>query len=159
MGIFIAGFWVLGLNFTFFQRILRRILPYRYARYMTSEGFSNASILVGVFGAILFLLVWFFMNDSERDICIEKCYIGNWMFTLNMCFFGLNLAIEAGARMAALFGPYLICLIPQMIDEIKDSERRRWLITIIVMLSFMQFVARLLINNIGGTMPYQFFWT
>lgn len=151
--------WLIGLNFNRAAFLLQTLLPHRYARYLSGGDFSIASVLVGVFNGVLFLAVWLMMNQTERSEAMPKLNLGIWLFTLNLCFFGLNLSMEAGARLAALFGPYITCLIPQMIACIKQRERRAWTILGVSVLSFLQFVVRLSINNIGGTMPYQFFWS
>lgn len=150
---------VLGLNISFFSMWLIRYLPYRYGRYLYDQEFSPVSILVGAFGLVLFMIVWCAMDREERTSVFSELKTGSWMFVLNMCFFGINLGIEAGARMAALFGSYIICFIPQMLNLIKSEEFRKRVEVVIVLICFIQYAARLMINNIGGTMPYIFFWS
>ena len=70
----------------------------------------------------------------------------------------LNLGLASAARMAALFGPYLIVLLPRMLEYINCPRRRAATIQWLAVAAGLQYVLRLLINNIGGTMPYQFFW-
>lgn len=152
-------FSVFGLNFGRIGGFFQQFLPDRYARYLIGEDFSISSILVGVFCLLLYLLIWFLMDADEHSRSITELPIGYWMFALNLCFFGLNLGIEAGARIAALFGPYIICFIPQLLERINDLKRRASVTRCIVVISFLQFAARLMINNIGGTMPYCFFWS
>lgn len=159
MLILVAVSSLLGLNFSTVGAFLSSFLPYRYARYLTGADFNIRSVLVGVFSAVLYLMVLWFMNASERSKATQTLTVGNWMFTLNLCAFGLNLGIEAGARLAALFGPYIIYLIPQMLECIESPKQRALAAKCIVVVSFLQFAARLMINNIGGTMPYQFFWS
>lgn len=154
--VFFAG---LGLNLSTIGLLIKGYLPARYARYLSGGDFSLASMLVGVFTLILFFVVRYFMTTNEFDTALERLPIGKWMFALNICFYGLNLGMEAGARLAGLFWPYMICFFPQMIGMIESTERRKWAIRCVVWLSFVQFILRLQINNIGGTMPYHFFWT
>lgn len=155
----IVSFAFVGLNLSFVAHKISFLLPYQYARYLSGKSFSISSVLVGVFSAVLLLVVRYFMSDAEWTQATQALPIGTWMFTLNMCFFGINLGMEAGARLAALFGPYAICYLPQMITQIQN-KRRRYLATIFVFgASFLQYVIRLKINNIGGTMPYHFFWS
>lgn len=158
MVLLIAVSCLVGLKFDILVSMFGAILPSRYTRYLIDSSFSLKSILVGVFSAVLCGLVSCFMNRNERETVMDKLSVGNWMFVLNMCFFGINLGIEAGARVAALFGPYMICYIPQMINEIESPQRRKTVIWLVVAVSFIQYVIRLQINNIGGTMPYLFFW-
>lgn len=138
--------------------LFKSYLPKRYAGYLSSGDFSLSSILVGVFELFLFLLLWVQMNRKEKEGLIINRQIGGWMLMLNMCAFGLNFGIEAGSRIAALFGPYLICYVPQMIFCMEDKKKRKRATVLVAVICFAQYVVRLRINNIGGTMPYLFFW-
>ena len=89
---------------------------------------------------------------------VNECSIGVTMFVLNMCLFSLTLSLKYAARGAALFGPYLIILLPQMLERIESRGRRTLVKAVVVLVCGCQYIMRLCINNIGGTMPYQFFW-
>lgn len=85
--------------------------------------------------------------------------IGVWMLMLEMLFFCIGYDVAAATRMAALFGPYLIIFIPRLIESgIESKSVRLNVIALVMVLSGMQYIVRLQINNIGSTMPYQFFW-
>lgn len=84
--------------------------------------------------------------------------IGVWMLMLEMLFFCIGYDVAAETRMAALFGPYLIIFIPRLIETgIESKSMRLNVIALVMVLSGMQYIVRLQINNIGSTMPYQFF--
>ena len=53
---------------------------------------------------------------------------------------------------------YLIVLLPRRLEYINCPPRRAATIQWLAVAAGLQYVLRLLINNIGGTMPYQFFW-
>ena len=80
------------------------------------------------------------------------------MLVVNLCFFGLNIGLGYASRMAALFGPYIIILIPRLLTLIPDRVRRMDTARLLMALCFVQYVLRMCINNIGGSMPYTFFW-
>ena len=85
--------------------------------------------------------------------------IGVWMLMLEMLFFCIGYDVAAATRMAALFGPYLIIFIPRLIETgIESKSVRLNVIALVMVLSGMQYIVRLQINNIGSIMPYQFFW-
>lgn len=85
--------------------------------------------------------------------------IGVWMLMLEMLFFCIGYDVAAATRMVALFGPYLIIFIPRLIETgIESKSVRLNVIALVMALSGMQYIVRLQINNIGSTMPYQFFW-
>lgn len=73
-------------------------------------------------------------------------------------FFGLNIGLGSAARMAALFGPYIILYIPELLECVSDPERKEKLTMLIVIGCGCQYIARLMLNNIGGTMPYRIFF-
>ena len=90
---------------------------------------------------------------------LECEVIGVWMLMLEMLFFCIGYDVAAATRMAALFGPYLIIFIPRLIETgIESKSVRLNVIALVMVLSGMQYIVRLQINNIGSTMPYQFFW-
>ena len=80
------------------------------------------------------------------------------LLTINLCFFGLNIGLDDASRMAGMFGPYLVILIPQMLTLIPNRIRRANVTQLLVLLCGIQYVLRMCINNIGGSMPYAFFW-
>ena len=81
------------------------------------------------------------------------------MFILEMFFFCIGFDVSSATRMAALFGPYLIVFIPCLIDKGIESENVRFnVIFFVVILTGVQYIIRLQINNIGSTLPYRFFW-
>ena len=108
---------------------------------------------------VIVAVVIFFTEKRDRAKMFERVAIGVWMLVLEMLFFCIGYDVAAATRMAALFGPYLIIFIPRLIKTgIKTKNMRLNVITLIVIMSGVQYIARLQINNIGLTMPYQFFW-
>lgn len=135
-----------------------KLVPNRFDKYLAANSDRGEALLVGVFYAGLVLLVWFLMTKREHGLVMAECHVGMTMFVLNMCLFCLTFSLKYAARAAALFGPYLIILLPQMLDKIQSPGRRKLVKTAVVLLCGCQYVMRLCINNIGGTMPYRFFW-
>ena len=75
-------------------------------------------------------------------------------------FFCVGYDVSAATRMAALFGLYMVLLLPNMLEMgIRSDKKRLVVIAIIIVLTGAQYVLRLKINNIGTKMPYQFFWS
>ena len=80
------------------------------------------------------------------------------MFLLNLCCFALSFGIGYAARIAALFGPYIILFLPQMLDVMESRSKKKMIGLLLVLICGCQYILRLCVNNIGGTMPYTFFW-
>lgn len=148
----------IGLNFNLFRSFILNILPYSIGKYFENPNLKPEMLIVGLFYLLLVGMILIFMNRDERNQVAERFSVGLWMFTLNLCCFGLNLGVNAAARMAALFGPYIILFIPQLLGSIRSSRRRRQITVLVVLGCGAQYVLRMMINNIGGTMPYEFFF-
>jgi len=86
--------------------------------------------------------------------------LGIWMFVANIFFFCLGYDVLYTARIAVLFGPYLIILIPNLLGKgIKPDSKRLNAIAITMILTGVGYIIRLKINNNGSTMLYLFFWS
>lgn len=149
---------VIGLGFPLVMPVLKAVLPAGLTRYFTSSHSKMESVIVGVFYLMLFLLVYILMNKRERRMMFERCHLGVTMFVLNLCCFALSFGIGYAARIAALFGPYIILFLPQMLDVMESRSKKKMIGLLLVLICGCQYILRLCVNNIGGTMPYTFFW-
>ena len=147
-----------GLVFPLIAPVLRSFLPYSITRYFVSTNSKLEAVVVGLFYLVLFLMVLYFMNRQQRQKVFSECSMGLTMFTLNLSCFGLSFGVGYAARAAALFGPYMLLFIPQMLQRIENPDKRRAVSAMVVLVCGCQYVLRMLINNIGGTLPYSFFW-
>lgn len=148
----------IGINFQLIGPIIRKLLPLGLEKYFTSSNDKAEALMVGLMYAAIVGFLLFFMNKAERYQSIRDNQMGSWMFTINISFFGLNIGLGSAARMAAVFGPYIIVYIPQLLESITDENDRKRVTWFIIFISGIQYVLRLQINNIGKTMPYRFFW-
>ena len=149
---------VISAVFPVIRPVALGLVPNQFDKYLAANSNKAEALLVGVFYAVLVALVCFAMTRKERSRVVNECSIGVTMFVLNMCLFSLTLSLKYAARGAALFGPYLIILLPQMLERIESRGRRTLVKAVVVLVCGCQYIMRLCINNIGGTMPYQFFW-
>lgn len=154
----IAGSFGVGFVFSRVGLSIAYTLPGMLGRYLTGSNEKMESLLVGGFNAFLIIFVWLMMSRSERRDVFQKCSLGAWMFTFNLCCFGINIGLKAAARMAALFGPYIILFIPDLIDTIQNKKRKQLITLLVAAGCLIQYILRMKVNNIGGTMPYEFFW-
>lgn len=147
-----------GIIFPYIAPTLRMFLPYAITKYFESSNSKLEAVVVGVFYLIIFAAIYLFMNRRERSNVFTNCHLGVTLFTFNLCCFALNFGIGYAARVAALFGPYIIIFIPQVLQQIESERKRKELSILISLICVCQYILRLCINNIGGTMPYVFFW-
>lgn len=149
---------VIGFAFPLISPVLSAVVPARFAKYLQGNNEKLGSLIVGVLNGGVFLLTYLLIPRKESRLVFRRFRLGLMLLVINLCFFGLNIGLGDASRMAALFGPYLVILIPRMLTLIERGPRRREATAIIVALCGIQYVLRLCINNIGGTLPYAFFW-
>ncbi len=149
---------VLGAAYPLVAGHVANLLPYVLAKYLTKSNSKIESIAVGVFYVLLVGFVLYKMTPEERKKLEVQEPQGLFQAMATFSLYGLNLGLASAARMAALFGPYLIVLLPRMLQYITCPRRRAATVQWLAAAAGLQYVLRLLVNNIGGTMPYQFFW-
>ena len=149
---------LLGMIFPLISPLLTALMPDRFAKYFQGNNEKLGSLIVGALNGGFFLLTLWLLPRKRRARVFTRERLGVMLLLINLCFFGLNIGLGDASRMAALFGPYLVILIPRMLTLIENRARRRDAVTLIVILSGIQFVLRMCVNNIGGTLPYEFCW-
>lgn len=158
MLVLIGASCALGVVFPLLSPYLSALLPGRYAKYFQGNNEKLQSLMVGLLNGGIFLLAQWLLPRKRRREVFDRCRLGVMLLTINLCFFGLNIGLGDASRMAALFGPYIIILVPRMLTLITNRTRRADAARLVMVLCFIQYVLRMCINNIGGTMPYAFFW-
>lgn len=154
----ITAFCLVGILFPVLRPIIEALVPARFDKYLVQDNGKMGSLIVGILNGGVFVLTYFLLPGKQRRLVFTRFRLGVMLLVINLCFFGLNIGLFSASRMAALFGPYLVVLIPNMLTLIRNPARRREASAIITALCGVQYVLRLCINNIGGTMPYSFFW-
>ena len=151
---------VFGFGFSVIRPMVVRVLPLEYSRYFSGNTTKLESLMVGAFHLLLLLFTWVMMEREGRLKAVNDEIIGVWMFVAEIFFFCVGFDVAYATRMAALFGPYLIILIPNLLGKgIKTDSKRLAVIAMIVVICGIQYLLRLNMNNIGSTMPYMFFWS
>lgn len=155
---------VLGLSSAvgFLVNVITLISPFvpaRYTEYLLDTEPAGIKIVLGCFYlALAVICLYFRQGDAERFY--QRNNLGLWMLLLNFAFFALGIQLPVFYRVAALFGPYLVVSIPQMIaDGAMSINKRRYLIVLLLLITGVQYALRLSFNNIGKTMPYATFWS
>lgn len=149
---------VMGFFFPTISPYLSALLPGRFAKYFQGGNENLQSLMVGLLNGGIFLMARRLLPRRRRREVFKRYHLGVMLLTINLCFFGLNIGMDDASRMAALFGPYLIILVPQMLTLIPSRAKRIDAARLVMLLSGIMYVLRMFINNIGGTMPYAFFW-
>lgn len=156
--VFLGG----GIAIAFFlSRILvlaTRFIPLKYTRYMTRAS-DNGMILLFhllILGAVFIVQMasskTLAVND-ERDIRIHT-----WSVMLEIVFLMMAIRIDIFTRVAYFFMPSLPIFIDKAIEKTDQSGNRRLLYSGLVVAIGLQYIIRLQVNNIGGSIPYMFFF-
>lgn len=154
----VLGSCVVGVLFPFISPLITAITPGSLDKYFQGSNEELGSLVVGMFNGALFFMACMMMQRRERRRLFSENSIGVTMLVLNLCFFGLNIGLADASRMAALFGPYLIVFLPQALKMIESRSRKLDATAAVATVSGVVYILRMFVNNIGGTMPYLFFW-
>ena len=138
---------------------LHLFVPERYERYLYVSSPDTEGVLLGAFYFMVILAVLMLLRRPNRAAALRISPVGNWFFLLNVFFFSVSYTLIAATRAAALFSPYFIAYIPQLLERgVQSESRRRFAFAAVAAVCGIVYVLRLTVNNIGGTMPYEFFW-
>lgn len=164
MTLFTVVILALTVLFNIVVKYLLLIIPNRYAYFFTKINgtyiVKTEQILVWVVHLFLLVFIFLFMKICKNNFKIVE-YIDTIpfkIFFLESFFYLLTLNISGFSRMAFLFSPYFIITIPDLINKLQLEKNKRFLILVIIIVCFLQYVVRLSFNNIGGTLPYEFFY-
>lgn len=80
------------------------------------------------------------------------------MFILNTMIYIIGINMYNAPRVAALFGPFVVIYLPRLISKGVRGQKKVLLCVFMFVLCVVQYIGRMMINNIGLTMPYIFFW-
>lgn len=154
----IALIMPVGLTYGRIAGLLKEVFPGRYGQYLSTANMRSSSVLVGVWFLFIFAMMFLFMTKTERKAFVEEDQCSIWMLTAMTSCYCLALGMRNGERLAAMFSPYMLIAIPSCLSKIRESNRRNRAGIAIVILCGVQYFLRVSINNIGGSIPYDFFW-
>ncbi|WP_172135593.1 EpsG family protein [Adlercreutzia sp. ZJ473] len=172
--ILIVAFAAIPVLYTSIVPLIALVVPSRWAQYLQVERVSLSQLGVWTFYAGMFMLAVLFSNSRDDDRS-ERINLANMLFLVVGIAYAFTLCSMSFSRIAILFAPYLVVAIPEYLADAKESMRnsritRRtmtyldWTVhashakTVTVSVATAVFVLRLAINNIGLTIPYEFFF-
>lgn len=148
-----------GFGITLVKPLLHLVTPERYVRYLYVTSPDMEGLLLGAFYFAAILAVLLILRRENRTVALELSPVGNWFFLLNVFFFSVSYTLIAATRAAALFSPYFIVYIPQILERgIRSDSRKKIAYVAVTAVCGAVYALRLTFNNIGGTIPYTFFW-
>lgn len=150
---------LLGVVLAFSNSIISHFLPDKY-NYLAENGSERIQgMFVGIIYLIIFFLIWFYIRKySNTDFIINNSF-GNWMFLISILCYVSSFGLTFTTRLAVIFATYMIVYFPRLINNSGLSKNRKKILSaLVVILCGLIYLARIGVNNIGGTSPYIFFW-
>lgn len=148
--------------FSLFIQIISFVLPQKYVGYIdsTREHKKNTiEILVLVVQLIAIGFCYIQIEKDKRLSLVKENNLIVWMLIYEILLYLLSFNASMFQRGAFLFSPYFIIIIPELISRISNKQRQ-WL-TEVAMVAYgtALYIIRVSINNVGKTIPYEFFFT
>lgn len=168
----LIGIALASVGYRFVLSVLTPFLPAQYLMYLGGEELNIEKLAVWIMQFVIFLIAYLF--HKNRDRLFEEQRPALWIFLIETVLYFFVMQSSGLNRAAFLFMPYMIILIPNMLNQsfrrsstrgISSLEGAGQLLTVrhcnlvkllIIAVCVVGYVARMSINNIGMTMPYEF---
>lgn len=149
------------IGYSTFLSIIINIIPSKYAGYIDSsrehtQTFVELLVYISHFIALAFCFLM--LNKQKRKMFIEDNPVMLWAFIFETVLYVLSAQSSMFSRGAFLFSPYVIIIIPELLSAIDDKKKRFIATGCIVIYGLVLYIARVNVNNVGTTMPYEFFF-
>lgn len=153
-----------GVATVFYLRVLPYLLffvPSVYRHYLDDTSEHSGYTVELLVYAVQLLAVLFCLFAVEREnrpaMCAEN-QAALWAFVAESVLYALSIRSGMFSRGAFLYSPYTVLLIPNMLDGIGDARRKRRATVVLILYGVAAYLARVQVNNVGKTIPYQFFF-
>lgn len=145
---------VFAVFFQSINSILSRIVPLKYAKYL-NRGADNGMILAfHLFVLAVVFIVHFVSRKSIEVYNIDDARIHLWNIIVEIFLLILAMGSNIFTRAAYFFIPSLPIFIDNAIAKVDYAGNKRVLEICLVIAIGIQYLLRLQINNIGGSVPY-----
>ena len=155
---------VSGLIFAFFPlfiQVIVYIIPQKYSSYIDNtkqHAGITVELLVLMVQVIAVVFCFLQIDKDKRKSVIQENNVIAWMLIYEILLYLISLNSAMFKRGAFLFSPYFIIIIPYLISRISSERRKLFTAFAMVAYGAALYLLRVQINNVGTTMPYQFFF-
>lgn len=159
--IVLFGTIMLFLFYPIFINIISLIIPNKYIGYIdgSKEHMGNTVELIVLFVQIVGVFFCLLLIDkNDRNKIIRNNQLVFWILMYETILYLLSIKSSMFQRGAFLFSPYIIIIIPNIINQIKVERRKFIAIAGIIVYGISLYFLRVNVNNVGTTMPYKFFF-
>lgn len=136
------------------------VIPKRYATYLIEK---ERIYQIAVYAVQLILFLFVMLRNKLCNEAFHKYYVEIFLFLLESLTYFIALHSSGVNRVSFLLSPIIIVLIPNFIMDRSFTryDKRKVIcsdnITVIIY-GIIVYILRSSVNNIGATIPYQFFW-
>ena len=149
---------VVAIAYTSLIQIITPFIPNNYIMYI-NDRIKPEAIAVYFLQVSLYMICIACLRREGKWTLAMRLSPGIWCYLFTTLFYLLSLRSYGGmSRMAFLFSVYLIAYVPQMLSHLERKRSKKNIRAIIILITFVMYIARLLVNNIGTTIPYKFFF-
>ncbi|MCM1334432.1 MAG: EpsG family protein [Bacteroides sp.] len=149
------------MGYSVILRLIMLVIPAKYLVYISPDKeHVQMTIELAVYAVQLLAILFCFMllPSNKRKSFVSENSLVFWVFLYETILYMFSTQVAAFSRGAFLFSPYTIIIIPQILDGIEDTKRKRFGTSCIVLYCIIIYIVRVLNNNVGTTMPYEFFF-
>lgn len=165
--IFAIGMVVCLFAYPLIASVLAKILPASYQQYLVAGSNRPEQLLVWAFYSVLAALC-LVLSRKKVAAFVQANIIHVWNYVFMSLAYALSWNNPAFARLSLILSMMLVVSIPSFISKFpKNRERASSNLFCsvydrasfyIVTVATLGYLMRLMVNNIGSTIPYEFFW-
>lgn len=147
--------------YSFFLPLFEKIVPNKYLHYISGNIEHKqifVELIVYIVQLIVILFCCFLLEKEDREILIYNNNLIIWLFLIETLLYFLATRSAMFSRGAFLFSPYIIIIVPKILNLVKDEKKYRIGKNMIIAYSAIIYIMRVSINNVGTTIPYKFFF-
>lgn len=135
------------------------IIPDRYLVYISGKH-SGVTLELAVYFVQLaaIIICMLFVGIKKCRCFIEQNNIIVCIFLYETMVYMISTRLAAFTRGAFLFSPFTIIIIPKLIHAIDNRRLRKAATALMVLYGISVYFMRIYFNNVGATIPYNFFW-
>lgn len=157
----LAGGAAVAVFYVYCLPYLLLFVPSVYRHYLDDTSEHTGYTVELLVYAVQLLLVLFcaFVTDKERRPALwEENRLALWAFVTETVLYMLSIRSGMFSRGAFLYSPYTVLLVPNVLDGVSDERRRKRLTLCVILYGVAAYLLRVRFNNVGKTMPYEFFF-
>lgn len=149
------------IGYSTFLSVIINIIPSKYAGYIDSTIEHKqffVELLVYISHLIAITFCFMLLSKNKRKQFLVDNPVMSWAFIFETVLYVLSTQSSMFSRGAFLFSPYVIIIIPELLNAIDDKKKKFIATSCIVIYVLVLYIARVNVNNVGTTMPYEFFF-